>query len=102
MDRSLETTGIGVVREPFLHVVDVFGSSLVNRPGAVEADYVLDAACHQYLGAGYSSSADTGYDDFELTHLFAHYFQGVDQGRQDDHRRAVLIVVKDRNVQLSL
>ena len=44
----------------------------------------------------------TVQDDVDVLHLLAHHAQGVDEGSGDDDGRAMLVVVEDGDVQLTL
>ncbi len=51
---------------------------------------------------GDAGGAETADDDPDIFHPFPHHLQRVDQTRQNHHGRAVLIVVKDGDIQLLL
>jgi hypothetical protein len=63
---------------------------------------VLHARGHDDLRTRNTRSADAVHDHFDLADLLADDLERVYQRRQDDDRRAVLIVVKDGDVEFFL
>ena len=64
----------------------------------IAPDDVLHARAHQDLGARNTRGTDAGDDHVEVFHALADDLERVDERRQGDDCRAVLIVVEDRDV----
>ena len=84
--------------------VHVLGPAPVDHAGAVAQDDVLAPRpeLEVELGAGERGRAGAGEDDAHLLDLLAGHRQGVEQRGAGDDRRAVLVVVEDRDVHLRL
>ena len=52
----------------------------------------------QQVDAPECGGPGAAHDQLDLRHILAENLQPVQEGRSDDDRRAVLIVVKDRNL----
>ena len=76
-----------------------FLAALVNRAGRVAADDVFNARGHHDLRASDARRADAVDDELDVLHLFADDLERVDQSREHDDGRSVLVVVKDGNVE---
>ena len=59
---------------------------------------VLGAQRHQQVEAGERGGAGPGRDDLDVPDLLVGEFQGIRDGRRDDDRGPVLIVVEDRDL----
>ena len=68
----------------------------------VAANDVTNARRHNYLRASHARRADTVHHNLHVLHALADKPQGVNQCREHDDSRAVLVIVKDWNVQLFL
>ena len=77
-------------------------AALVQGTELVYRDDVLRTGGHQHLDDGRTGSAGTVQDDVNIFHLLAHHPQGVDEGGGHDDGRAVLVIVEDGDVQLTL
>ena len=77
-------------------------AALVQGAELVHGDDVLRAGGHQHLDDGRTGSAGAVQNDADVLHLLAHHPQGVDEGGGDDDGRAVLVIVEDGDVQLTL
>ena len=67
---------------------------VVNNAARIHHNDVLDAHHLQYLAACDAARARAAEHDFHIAELFVHHAQRVYHRRQDDYRRAVLVVVK--------
>src|SRR5918997_6772211 len=72
-----------------------------DAPG-VAADYVPGAGGHHDLGARQARGADAAYHYSQVLDLPGGDLEGVNERRQDHDRRAVLVVVEDRDLELVL
>ena len=76
------------------------GRPAVHDALAVAADHVRDSGGEQHLRHCDAGRADAGDDDPEVLDPLADDLERVDERSQDDDRRAVLVVVEDRDVEL--
>ena len=58
----------------------------------------VSAELHQQVQAGEGRCAGAGSDDLDLGELFAGKFHAVEDSRRHDDRRAMLVVMEDRDV----
>ena len=72
---------------------DAFAINRHDMPSAVGMQQLDDSS---------ASSASADHDEFAISQAAARQLGGVDQPSQYHHSRAVLVVVEDRNIQLSL
>jgi hypothetical protein len=72
----------------------------VDDAPAVAPHNILHTGGEHDLRARHPRRPDPVYHDLEVLHLLADDLQGVDERREDHDRRAVLIVVEDRYVEL--
>jgi hypothetical protein len=72
----------------------------VQRPAAIADDDVADALGEHDLCAGHAGGARTNDHYGDVLGTLADDPQGVEQRGQHDDRRAVLVVVEDRDVEL--
>ena len=77
-------------------------SSLVNRALAVAHCDVLEACGKKQLHDRNRRRARAGGHNLHVLFLLADDLEGIRQTRQRNDRRAVLVVVEDRNVALFL
>ena len=75
-------------------------AALVDRTGRVAADDVFDAGGHHDLGARNARRADAVDDELDVLHSLADDLESVDQSGEHDDGGAVLVVVKDGNIEL--
>ena len=68
---------------------------------AVTSDDVGDARLEQQLGHGHAGGADPDQHDFELGQGFPTSRAAFRSSGQHDHSGAVLVVVKDRDIQFA-
>src|SRR5699024_8774563 len=96
---ALDLAGVGHFAQP---VLVGFGAvaALVKDAELVHRDDVFGPGGHQHLDDGGAGRAGSVQDDVHILHLFAHHPQSVDKGGGDHDGGAVLVVVKDRDVQL--
>ena len=87
---------------PPLDRVHVLHTGLVDRPGVVAANNVSGAREHEQFGAGYSRGPDAREHDLRGAQFFADQLEGVGQSRQRYYGCAVLVVVKNGDIQLRL
>ena len=76
------------------------GAPRVERALDVADDHVLHAVGEDDLRARDAGGAGADDHDLDLAGVLAHHAQRVDQRGEDDDRRAVLVVVEDRDVEL--
>ena len=100
--RAAEVVGVRVVGEPGLHRVHVLRPAPVQRAGAVARDDVSRALQHEELGRRDGARARAGEDDLHLVELLVDDLERVDERGERHHRRPVLVVVEDRDVQIAL
>ena len=79
-------------------------SSRFRTIGPADSDYFLDVLAENEIVPNYEpepdgGTPDAGDDDPHLLRLHGHDLEGIDQRRQDDHGRTVLIVVEHGDVQ---
>ena len=74
-------------------------AAAVHAPRAVAADDVAHARGEQDLGHGRARRADPGDDDPDVVELLADELERVQQRREDDDRRPVLVVMEDRDIE---
>ena len=88
-------------RFPLVHAL---GPALIDHALGVANDAVLVASAHrlQQLDTGNPRRPRTVQNDPAILDLLAADMQRVDQTRRADHRRAMLIIVEDRNVHFFL
>ena len=98
---ALDLAGVGHFAQPVLVGLGAV-AALVQGAELVHGDDVLRAGGHQHLDDGRTGSAGAVQDDVDIFHLLAHHAQGVDEGSGDDDGRAMLVVVEDGDVQLTL
>ena len=91
----------GVAQLVRVHVLFAPG---IDHAGAVHQNdiFLADAELDVKIGAGNGARARAGDDDVHVFELLAGDLDGVDQRRAGDDRRAVLVVVKDRDVEFFL
>lgn len=87
---------------PVLDPVHVFGASLIQGPGLIAADDILNSRSHHDLGARHTGSSHTTDDHLDIFHLLADDLERIDQGRKHNYRGAMLIVVEHRNIEFFL
>ena len=69
---------------------------------AVAEQHVADADGEQQARDGDPGGSRTVHDDADVGHLFIHELQRIDERRERDDRRSVLVVVENRDVESSL
>ena len=89
---------VGVARLRGVQVVSIGG----DRPITVDPHDVLDAHLQEHFRDGGARSPDPHRHNPNLLQVLLHDLQRVEQGGRRDHRRPMLIVVEDRNVELFL
>ena len=91
----------GLLRELHLVFVHQLGAAFIHHAGQVGDKHVLapDAQMQQQVQTGQCGRAGPGGHQLDLTGLLAGDLQGIDHGRADRDGRAVLIIVKDRDLQ---
>ncbi len=82
--------------------LDVIGALAVDRPVPVAGDDREHAGVHQYLRHRHSGGAGARHRHVKVLDAVAGEPAGVEQRREDHDRRAVLVVVEDRDVELVL
>src|SRR5690242_3632547 len=97
---ALDLARIRGAGNPALHEIHPLRPVLIDRAELVHADDVTHAAGQQDLDGRRPRGAHAGHDHPQLFEVFLHDSQGVQQGRQDDDGRPVLVVVEDRHVEL--
>ena len=100
--RAAQPFLIGVLGEPLLHRVHVVGAPAIDGARPVTAHDVARALQHEELGGGDAGGARSREDDAHVGELLAHHLESVDEGGEDHHRRAVLVVVEHGDVELAL
>ena len=90
---------VGDVRQFFLDGVHALAAALVDDAVGVAHRDVLRPGLDQQLGHRNGRGPGAVEDDLDLVHLPAGDLQGIEQGGQAHHRGAVLVVVKDRDIQ---
>src|SRR5699024_5856673 len=98
---ALDLAGGGHLAQPVLVGLGAV-AALVQGAELVHRDDVPGPGGHQHLDDGGAGGAGPVQDDMDVLHLFAHHPQSVDEGGGDHDGGAVLVVVKDRDVQLTL
>ena len=78
----------------------MFSARPVHVPGAVAQ--VMYRALSMRLGGRDAGRARAREHDPDVRKLLLHDLQRVEHGREDDHGGAVLVVVKDRDVEVAL
>ena len=96
-----DLAGVGHFTQPVLVGLGAV-AALVQGAELVHGDDVLRAGGHQHLDDSRTGSAGAVQDDVDVLHLLAHHAQGVDEGGSHDDGRAVLVIVEDGDVQLTL
>ena len=83
-----------------LVLVERVATSFVHDALGVDHEQVLvlDAERTIELGAGDTGGTGAGIDDADIFDILADNFQRIDQRRGRNDRRAVLVIVEDRNV----
>ena len=81
------------------HRAHVFRAPLVDRPDGVDPDHVAGPGVEEHLGAGYSGRANTVDDDPDIRQLLPYDLESIEQRREDDDGRPVLVVVKNWDVE---
>src|SRR5215212_9472171 len=92
---------VGVLSEPLLGRVEPLAPRVHDAP-RVAADDVRGACLEHDLGARNPRGPDAANDDPEVLDLLAHDLERVYECGEDHYRRAVLVVVEDRDVELPL
>src|SRR5262245_7924471 len=87
---------------PIFHKVHVLGTPLINCPAGITANDVAYTGIHEDLARGHARSPDTVKDDLELSRVLFNDLQGVKQRRERHNGRAMLIVMKHRDIDLVL
>ena len=77
-------------------------AALVQGAELVHCNDVLCTGGHEHLDDGGAGSAGAVQHDVHIFHLLAHHTQGVDEGSSNNDSSAVLVIVKHRDVQLTL
>ncbi|KFB72236.1 MAG: hypothetical protein AW09_002573 [Candidatus Accumulibacter phosphatis] len=100
LDDFPERPCIGALGITPLDFVHVFDAALIDQTLDVGYPDVLDrnAQHHQQVQAGECSGAGPRGDQLDLMQFLALQEQTIENSRADDDCRAVLIVVKDRNL----
>ncbi len=80
----------------------MFRPSLVDGPGPVAEDDLAGSGGQQKFADGDPRSPGPVHDHRHVGKFPAGELQGVQDAREGDHRRTVLVVVKDRDVELRL
>jgi hypothetical protein len=75
-------------------------AAAVQRALAVADDDVADPVGEHDVRAGQARRPRADHDDPDVLGGLAHDAQGVDEGGEDHHRGAVLVVVEHRDVEL--
>src|SRR5207247_4228626 len=79
--------------------VHPLGPAAMDDAVLVDTDDVADTTRLEDLDGGGAGGADTRHDHAEAPSVLANDLQGVEQGRQHDDRRPVLVVMEDGNIQ---
>jgi hypothetical protein len=77
-------------------------TALEQRPCLVAADNIFYTRSHYDLRTRDARRTDAVHDDLYVFHSFAYDLQRIDERRQNDDCRAVLIVMKNGNIKLFL
>ena len=96
---SCNVVRVGYLQHFGLDGIEV-GAALVDQALAVHQQYVGCAVLHQQPGRGNAAGAGSRKDYLDLFNLLANHLQRIDYRRQDNYRRAVLVVVENRNAQV--
>src|SRR5882724_2075234 len=97
---AFDLLGIGRLADPRLHEVHTHRPPPIDRAVLVHADDVLHAQRLQHLDHGGAGGAHSTDHDFEAPGLLFDDLERVEERRDHDHGRAVLVVVKHRDVEL--
>ena len=96
---ALDLAGVGHFAQPVLVGLGAV-AALVKGAELVHRNDVPGPGGHQHLDDGGAGRAGPVQDDVHILHLFVHHPQSVDESGGDHDGGAVLVVVKDRDVQL--
>src|SRR5215210_2553232 len=92
---------VGVLGEPLLGDIQTFTALVDDTPRVATYD-VPAAGLHYDLGARHPRRPDAVHDYLQVFYPLANYLEGIDQGRERHHRRAVLVVVEHGDLELPL
>ena len=101
LQAALDLAGVGHFAQPVLVGLGAV-AALVQGAELVHGDDVFGTGGHQHLDDGRAGRTGAVQDDVDVLHLLAHHAQGVDEGSGHDDGGAVLVVVEDGDVQLTL
>ena len=89
-----------LLREKSLVLVHQLGATLVNHTGQVSDKNVVsgNAQLDQQAKAGQRCSASTRGHQLDLRRIFADHFEPIQNGSANHNRRAMLVVVKHRDL----
>ena len=99
-DGAADLRRFGDVRKLMLDDVEV-RAALVDRTLGIARNDVGNACGHQHFGDSNTCSTSAGDNHSQVCHVFADDLERVVQRCERHDRSAVLIVVEDRNVELS-
>ena len=102
--RFFQRPRLGLDRMRRFPLVHAFGAALVDHTLGVGDDAVLMPRAHPFeqLDTGDARRARAVQHDLYVLDFFARQVQRVDQTGRTDHRRAVLVIVEDRDIHLFL
>ena len=96
---ALDVLWIGRLADPRLHEVHAHRSPTMNGAMLIHADDLPDTQGHEHLDDGRARRAHPAHGHLEPSRVLPDDLQRVEERRHHHHRGAVLIVVKDRDVQ---
>ena len=92
---------VGVLGKACLALIQRFRPPAVNHALAISQPdvFLWKAQINKQVNAGQRRCARAAHHQLDLRDVLAHHTQGIDSAGGDDDRGAMLIVMKDRNVQ---